>query len=113
MRPCLILFGLSTFALASAQLPTPNAPCKYDRLHSSLRRVKEPTSFQLDLIFHPQSSDLSYTFLPGTMVSVSQQEDGWSCVFGTKWMPSGWTGFSGWLPSSQLEKLAEDSGSNK
>jgi hypothetical protein len=112
MRQILVLLAFSSILSgAFAQPPIPNKPCKYERL-SVLRRVKEPAKYQLDLTFPPELSDLTYTFPVGTIVSVGKQQESWSCVYGSKYTGSmstqdGWERFSGWIPTSQLEKSPE------
>ena len=108
----ILFFGIM-FPASGAQPTIPNKLCQYDRIHAVLRRVKKPTNYQLDMTYHPQSSDLRYTFSPGTVVSVSSQQDGWACVYGSKFTSSGWKGFSGWIPVTQLEEPAEESHPSK
>jgi hypothetical protein len=118
MRPIMILFAVAaSLPVAVAQRPIPDKPCQYERL-SVLRRVKEPGKFQMAFRFPPKSPDLTYTFPAGTIVSVSRQHDGWSCVYGSRYTefesaPNGWEGVSGWIPTSQLEKPAEAPSSAK
>ena len=108
MRHISMLFVLSiTVPTTSAQLLIRKSPCKYDRSHAVLRRIKQPAIHQFDMNYPAKAPDLSYTFPSGTIVSVSQQQDGWSCVYGSKFTSSGWKTFSGWVPTTQLEKPEE------
>lgn len=88
-------------------LSPPSVACSFHHLHATFQRVREldsPADFQ----FRSRpglSPDLSYTFPPGTVVTVNQQHMGWSCVAGSKQTSAGWTTYSGWLRSSRLRGL--------
>jgi len=113
MRQFLVFLALGTgLPAAIGQQPIPKSSCKLDKPHAVLRRVKVPAKYELSLTFPPQPSELTYTFAPGTIVAVNRQQDGWSCVSGSKFVSSEWRFFSGWIPATQLERPPEISNSS-
>jgi hypothetical protein len=85
----------------SGQLALPNSDCRFDRVRVMLRQVQAIAPIDLSAALMKP-----VRFPIGTVVSVSKQEESWSCVTGSVQKSNGWVTRTGWLQTSLLGSLS-------
>ena len=102
--PLGIIFAAAT-ATGFAQPPIPGDACRYDRTRASLRQLRGPASFSLGENLNQDRVSLGFHVELGTLLSVSREERGWSCVTGTVYVSGKAEPRSWWLESSRLQRI--------
>lgn len=85
----------------SGQPALPGSDCRYDRVRVILRQVQTISPIDLSAALMKP-----VRFPIGTIVSVSKQEESWSCVTGPVRKSNRWVTRTGWLQTSLLGSLS-------